>query len=458
MLCRVFTFVTGHKRRVLLGCAGVVCAVLLLSTSALAATPGQRLWVRTYRVAGSAVFRDVATGARGAAYAVGNKNVNGSTSLILVKYDGAGHQRWVRAFKGAYLATYGFFVDVDARGNVYVGGRAAGRRGGILLVKYGADGTLKWSRTWNSGNLASVALDRAGSVYLTATRDVGADISGLVLAKYDARGRRLWAVRYPDPTVPTGLGAYPSDLALDGKGGVYVTGAGSIQPDSGGQSTALTLKFSGADGSLLARAVYGDASYGASARSVDVRGSTVAVCGSVRDQFNVHGMVSALVINYDLSLGQRYAAEYRPPWEWASAYAVDVGLDPGGNTIATGWSTTPTTLSQTQGPTTLGLGPDGALRWQQTHNLTGLGGAGWLRVDDSGDSYVGCRGEVVAGGQAQAFLVIRYGVGGDPVWTRTWVDGAGYAAPYCFALGADGVYMGGQIRAHSRAVLVKWAR
>ncbi len=451
--------VTGHKRRFLLGCAGVVCAVLLLSTSALAATPGQRLWVRTYRVAGSAVFRDVATGASGAAYAVGNKNVNGSTSLILVKYDGAGHRRWVRAFKGAYLATCGFFVDVDVRGNVYVGGQAAGRRGGILLLKYGADGTLKWSRTWNSGNLASVALDRTGAVYLAATRDVSADISGLALAKYDARGKRLWAARYRDPAAPTGLGAYASDLALDGKGGVYVTGAGSIPPDSGGQSTALTLKFSSVDGSLLARAVYGDASYGAEARSVDVRGSTVAVCGRIRDQINGQpssGMTRALVINYDLSLGQRYATEYKPPWEWASAYALDVGLDPAGNTLAAGWSTTPTTSGQTQGPTTLSLGPDGVLRWQQTHNLTGFWGANWLRVDDSGDSYVGSRGEAVAGGQA--FLVIRYGVGGDPVWTRTWVDGAGYAAPYCFALGADGVYMGGQIRAHSRAVLVKWAR
>jgi len=50
-------------RRFLLGCVGVACVVLLLATPALAATPGQLLWVRTYRPAsGGASFWDVAAG------------------------------------------------------------------------------------------------------------------------------------------------------------------------------------------------------------------------------------------------------------------------------------------------------------------------------------------------------------------------------------------------------------
>ena len=109
-----------------------------------------------------------------------------------------------------------------------------------------------------------MAVDRAGNVYLAAESNVGWSdagdgiaIPGLVLAKYDARGKRLWAVRYRDPSDPTVLGTVPYDLALDGEGGVYVACAGSFFRDfDGTRSTALTLKFSGADGSLLASAVY----------------------------------------------------------------------------------------------------------------------------------------------------------------------------------------------------------
>ena len=444
-----------------LPCIGVVCAALLVTAPAIAASSGQRLWVRTYRPAsGGAVFRDVATGARGAAYAVGSKNVDRSTALIVVKYDGTGHQKWVRSFKHDYLATSGVFADVDTRGNVYVAGSVAWRNGedGILLVKYAPDGTRKWLRTWNpmhgtaewnSDLPRSIALDRAGNVYLAAQSYVGQDVSGLAVAKYGSCGERLWAVRYRDPADPSGLGTYPSDLALDGDGGVYVAGAGSIQPDYADRSTALTLKFSGVDGSLLASAVYG-ASFDAWAASVDVRGSTVAVCGTIRDQPS-SGQTRALVVNYDLSLGQRYAVEDTPPTEGESASAADVVLDPAGDTLATGWSGAIAT-----GSLTLSLDPDGALRWRQIHKSEFYGWGSWLRVDDSGNGYVG--GLTMDARSRFRFLVIKYDGGGDPVWTRSWVDKAGHVQPFCFDLGMNGVYIGGQIRAHSRAVLVKYAR
>ena len=139
-----------------------------------------------------------------------------------------------------------------------------------------------------------------------------------MLAKYDARGKRLWAVRYRDASDPTVLGTIPEDLALDSEGDVYVACAGSFFWDfDGTRSTALTLKFSGADGSLLASADY-PASRDITARAVDVRGSTVAVCG---EQF---------VVNYDLSLRQRYMD---PAW------GADVALDPAGNTLVLGAAT-----------------------------------------------------------------------------------------------------------------------
>jgi hypothetical protein len=433
MQCRALILVARRvKRKHVLGCIGAVCAVLLLTTPALAASSGQRLWVSTYRPAsGGASFSDVAAGADGAAYVAGAKHVDQSQALVLLKYDGDGRRTWAHAFRGGYRLTAGRAVGLDARGNVYVGGSVCWRSGedGILLVKYAPGGALRWSRTWNPmhgtaewnrDTLASMAVDGAGNVYLAAESNVGwsdesdgITIPGLVLAKYDARGKRLWAVRYRDASEPTVLGTIPEDLALDGEGNVYLACAGSFFRDfNGTASTALTLKFSGANGSLLASAVYA-ALPEITARAVDVRGSTVAVGGE------------GFVINYDLSLGQRYVVG-SPASTW------DIALDPAGDIRLTGGDT-------------LGFGPDGTVLWQQASAL-----GRWLRVDDSGNSYVG--------GWTHSLVVYKYDGSGAAVWTQSWDGEGGWASPSCFTLGADGVYIGGRTGRHGRSVLIKYAR
>jgi hypothetical protein len=444
MQCRALIRVARRvKRKHVLGCVGAACAVLLLTTPALAASSGQRLWVSTCRPAsGGVAFADVAAGARGEAYVAGSKRVEQSTALVLLKYDGDGRRAWAHAFRGDYRLTAAGAVGLDARGNVYVGGDVYWRNGesGILLVKYAPDGTRRWSRTWNPMHgtaewnvdiLASMAVDRAGNVYLAALSNIGWSdpgdglaIPGLVLAKYDARGRRLWAVRYRDPADPTVLGTIPEDIALDGRGDVYVACAGSFFRDfDGTRSTASTLKFSGADGSLLASAVY-NAARDMTARAVAVRGSTVAVCGE------------GFVVNYDLSLKQRYAVQ-------SFADGVDVALDPAGNTLVTGTKT-------------LGFSPDGKLLWQQAVD------ADWLRVDASGNSYVGGPirqlADSGATGWTQGLVVNKYDGNGNPVWTQSWPDEPGWASPSCFTLGPDGVYIGGGTGRHGRAMLIKYGR
>jgi hypothetical protein len=163
---------------------------------------------------------------------------------------------------------------------------------------------------------------------------------------------------------------------------------------------------------MLAGATY-DVSSAITARSVAVRGSTVAVSGG------------GSVVNYDLSLGQRYAV--------FSAADAEVALDPAGNTLATGG-------------TTLRLGPDGTLQWQHA------GEGSWIRVDDSGDSYVG------GARYTRNLFVRKYDGSGDLAWTQTWAGEEGRASPSCFTLGADGVYIGGRIGTHGRAILIKYAR
>ena len=153
-----------------------------------------------------------------------------------------------------------------------------------------------------------------------------------------------------------------------------------------------------------------------------MRGSTVALGGE------------GFVINYDLSLGQRYAVQ-------SFADGVDVALDPAGNTLVTGTKT-------------LGFSPDGTLLWQQAVD------ADWLRVDDAGDSYVG--GSTRVGSSAtdwtRSLIVYKYDASGAAVWTQSWEGEGGWASPSCFTLGADGVYIGGRTGRHGRSVLIKYAR
>ena len=81
---------------------------------------------------------------------------------------------------------------------------------------------------------------------------------------------------------------------------------------------------------------------------------------------------------------------------------------PAGNTLVTGFGQT------------LRFGPDGALRWQQASE-----GSRRLRVDDSGNSYVG--GSILAGSSAtwtQSLFVSKFDGSGGPVWAQTWPDTA----------------------------------
>jgi hypothetical protein len=426
-------YASPGSRRCVVVAVGVACVLLQLAAPALAASSGELLWVRTYRPAsGSASFSDVAARPRSAAYAVGFRRGGQTHTLVLIKYDRDGRRRWVRALRDDYRATVGRAVGLDASGNVYVGGDVAWWSGedGILLAKYAPDGTRRWSRTWNpmhgtagwnADSLRAMVVDFAGNVYVAAESDVGwsdasdgITVHGLVVAKYSARGKRLWAVRYRDPTEPTTLGTFPNDLALDGGGDVYVLGARAFYRDlCDTRSTGSILKFSGADGSLLASAAYGAPSL-ADARSVDVRDATVAV-----------GDWEGFVIVCDLSLEQRYAARI-------GSVGLDVALDPTGNTLVTGSAQT------------LKFGPDGILQWERPD-------AGrWIRTGDAGDSYVGS--------DFGALRVSRYDDAGVLLWSRTWAAEAGQTRAFCFTLARDAVYIGGQLSAHGRAVLVKYAR
>jgi hypothetical protein len=98
----------------------------------------------------------------------------------------------------------------------------------------------------NGGDVAyALALDGAGNVYVTGVSWGSGTDDDYATIKYDSLGNQLWEKRYNGPGNDHDQ-AYA--LALDGAGGVYVTGQSG---DANGYSDYATVKYDGASGNQL---------------------------------------------------------------------------------------------------------------------------------------------------------------------------------------------------------------
>ncbi len=181
-----------------------------------------------------------------AAYAIalddaGNAYVAGQTGedFLTIKYDAAGHQVWTAAFDGTGNSTDIARSIAVAGTNVYVTGSSwNGSNLDFLTLKYDAQGNRLWNVSYDAGgsdSAVALAIDPwgnvlvAGNSYGTVTYDkYGNDY---VVLKYDASGRRMWSARYDGFMHAED---YPTALAVDAAGNVYVTGHSDYEsPDSG---------------------------------------------------------------------------------------------------------------------------------------------------------------------------------------------------------------------------------
>lgn len=184
--------------------------------------------------------------------------------IIVVKYSAAGNRLWKYYFDGTAHGDDSPGGLIVKNGFVYLTGNIDGDDHGyglnlqnIGVFKINAvNGQLAWLSRYNSGGRDfpnGLAVDGGGSVYVTGSSDrlrTGTTqwdqyLFDYATVKFDANGVQKWVVRYSG----TGNGQnYPSSLALDANGDVYITGA------SAGAGTGLdiaTIKYSGATGTQL---------------------------------------------------------------------------------------------------------------------------------------------------------------------------------------------------------------
>ena len=117
----------------------------------------------------------------------GTANLVGNDDIFIAKYDAMGNYLWAKKIGSSPGTDYGSAIALDGNGNIYI------------------TGVFEQTADFDPG---------AGTANLT-----GIGRGDIFLAKYDASGNYLWAIRMGSTEIDAGI-----DLAVDASNNVYLTG------------------------------------------------------------------------------------------------------------------------------------------------------------------------------------------------------------------------------------------
>jgi uncharacterized delta-60 repeat protein len=172
----------------------------------------------------------------------------GEEDYATIKYSSAGALLWTRRYSGpGDQMDVGRAVAVDTNGDVYVTGSSTGSDSwdDYATIKYSSAGVPLWTNRYNGpangGDLpTAMVLDASGNVYVTGhSTGSGSDEDWATVA-YSSSGVPLWTNRYDG----TGDTDYPTGMAVDASGNVFVTGY-SYGPGSYARLTTLAYSSTG---------------------------------------------------------------------------------------------------------------------------------------------------------------------------------------------------------------------
>ena len=369
---------------------GVVLLLLLVGPTF--AESVDTAWVRIYNGSGNGADKpgDIAVDDSGYVYVTGSIYNSGSGSDIgTIKYDPQGDTVWVRCYNGSGN-DYDYTGDLvlDRWGNIYVTGQSTGSGSGkdYITIKYRPNGDTAWLRTYDGplhgDDIATaIAVDDSDNVYVTGRSDSTGTGLDYVTIKYNPNGDIDWISRYNGSENGD---EYPSDMAIDSSGNVYVTG---YSAGSGTASDYATIKY---------------------------------------------------LPNGDTAWVRRYDGPGN-----GNDRAWDIEIDGSGNIYVTGQSNGSGTADDYA---TIKYHPDGDTAWLRRYNSSGSGNdqAWHMTVDDSGNVYV--TGNSDSTGTGFDYLTIKYDPNGDTVWVRRY-NGPGNAIDRAWAIAVDGsgnVYVTGR--------------
>ncbi|MGZ6059329.1 MAG: SBBP repeat-containing protein, partial [Myxococcaceae bacterium] len=244
--------------------------------------------------------------------------LTGITDLFAVKYAPSGARLWTRQLGLAGTFTSGLAAAVDGAGNLYVAGECGGALDGntsngssdIVLVKYDPAGTKLWTHQYGTAaddHVGGVAIDATGNVYLSAWTQGSfggmptAGAEDIVVLKLDSTGNVQWIRDTGSPGTDE-----PTSVAVDGNGNVLVAGytTGVLAgPGNAGMFDLFVAKFDPAGTYLWARQLGTPGIDVATAVAADASGN-VYVTGYTYGSLDGHpnqGSIDGFVLKYDPS-------------------------------------------------------------------------------------------------------------------------------------------------------------
>lgn len=149
--------------------------------------------------------------------------------IFVRKYDPDGNLTWNRTYE---YTSHNMWHDVpyaiacDGENNIYVAGGTQTPDWDFLTIKYTSSGYRMWVRIhdspWHGDDLATaLAIDDAGSVYVTGASIGDGDSEDYLTLKFDSLGVVQWTRRYIGPAVGADI---PIGIGVDDAGAIYVGG------------------------------------------------------------------------------------------------------------------------------------------------------------------------------------------------------------------------------------------
>jgi len=207
-------------------------------------------------------------------------------------------EAWARSYEGAG-DDQAKALAVDPTGSVYVTGYITNPTTGkdFYTIKYGKNGAFQAAAAYNGPleDQATAIAVRGSYVYVTGFSTGGTTGADFFTIKYDTSLNKIWQVRYDGPAH---LGDFPSALAVDSLGNVYVTGY-SYRGQQLKHADYETIKYDGA-GKMVWEAAYDDRRNGmdqATAIALLEQGNTVYVYVTGKSQDSV--IKDVALLNYD---------------------------------------------------------------------------------------------------------------------------------------------------------------
>ncbi|PKV75946.1 outer membrane protein assembly factor BamB family protein [Pontibacter ramchanderi] len=398
------------------------------------AATGQESWVRHYKDLGGrqSVAAAIATDNRGGIYITGRSYSEDYVyQATTIRYDAAtGEESWIGQYNESENSDHiGTAIAVDDKGGVYITGYIKTRDYGnisyptfdYLTVRFdAATGEQTWARRYDGPDsdddiAGAIAVDNSGGVFVTGYSRSREFVADYTTIRYDAAtGEEVWVRHYngPDNNSDEAM-----DIAVDNRGGVYVTGYSYRYESDSPDAKYVIIRYSAATGQEdWVNHIDSFHSFGteASAIAIDNQGGVYIV-----------GTNIATNTTFDLDyVTARYAAETGEE-TWINRYnrvtntsdiAFAVVVDAKGNSYVTGSSP----KDGSERITTVKYSPTGQQLWvrQVEENSKAIA----LAVDNRGGVFVtGLRHNEAS----STTVTVRYDANtGEEVWKSLykWPD------------------------------------